>query len=247
MAEAAYRIGLVVEAPADGITTTTLVDRCLVERIEWLDAEQLEHLRAWRGIEPGTALTLWKHVTTLVKAHRVAPMGFFDGNPGEHDARLARRVLLLFAKLGMPDLVVLVHDADDRPERREGFEQARNGTPMPERIVVGIANPEREAWVLAGFVPSDEREQSALASERQRLGFDPTLHPHELRGNAKRSAKTALASLLGGDDRREHRCLTEPPLTHLRQRGEHTGLAAFFTEIGERIVAVISGQGSAAA
>lgn len=245
MAEATYTIGLVVEAPADGTTTTTLIDRCLVERIDWLEAEHLEHLRAWRGIEPSTELTLWQHTTTLAKRHRVVPMGFFDGNPGEHDARLARRVLLLFAKLGMPDLVVLVHDADDRPDRRDGFEQARRSTPMPERIVIGIANPEREAWVLAGFVPCDEREQSALASERQRLGFDPTLHPHELRGNAKRSAKTALASLVGGDERREHLCLTEPPLTHLRQRGEHTGLAAFLDEIDERVVTVIGGRSSA--
>jgi hypothetical protein len=245
MAEATYTIGLVVEATADGITTTTLLDRCLVESIDWLDAEHLEHFRSWRGIDPGTELTLWKHVTTLAKAHRVVNMGFFDGNPGEHDARMARRVLLLFAKLGMPDLVVLVHDADDRPARRDGFEQARSSTPSPERIVIGIANPEREAWVIAGFEPRDEGEQSALASERQRLGFDPTLHPHELRGNGKRSAKTALANLVASDDRREHRCLTEPSLAHLRQRGEHTGLAAFLDEVDERIVPVISGRSSA--
>lgn len=144
-----------------------------------------------------------------------------------------------------PDVVVLVRDADNRnEERREGFEQARTSSPHLERIVIGIANPEREAWVLAGFVPCDGREQSALDSERQRLGFDPTRHPHELRGNAKRSAKTALASLLGSDDRREHRCLTEPPLAHLRQRGAHTGLAAFLDEIDERVVPVIRGQGS---
>lgn len=244
MAETTYSIGLVVEASADGVTTTTLIDRCLVERIDWLEAEHLEHLRSWRGIEASTELTAWKQVTTLARTHRVVPMGFFDGNPGEHDARLARRVLLLFAKLGMPDLVVLVHDADERPDRREGFEQARSGMPMRERIVIGIANPEREAWVLAGFVPCDEREQSALDSERQRLGFDPTLHPHELRGNAKRSAKTALANLVGDDERREHRCLTEPPLTRLRQRGEHTGLAAFLDEIDERVVTVIGGRSS---
>jgi hypothetical protein len=224
---------------------TSLLDRCLVEDIEWLEAEHIEHLRSWRGIEPGTELTAWKHVTALAKVHRVVPMGFFDNNPGEHDARMVRRALLLFAKLEMPDLVVLVHDADDKPERRVGFEQARSGTPMPERIVIGIANPEREAWVIAGFVPCDEQEQGALASERQRLGFDPTLHPHELRGNGKRSSKTALANLMGDDDQREHRCLTEPPLAHLRQRGEHTGLASFLDEIHERVVPVISGQSSA--
>lgn len=150
---------------------------------------------------------------------------------------------MLFARLGMPDVVVLVRDADNRnEERREGFEQARTSSPHLSRIVIGIANPEREAWVLAGFVPCDEREQSALASERQRLGFDPTLRPHELGGNAKRSAKAALASLVGGDDRRELRCLTEPSLTHLRQRGAHTGLAAFLDEIDERVVTVIAGR-----
>jgi len=245
MAEATYSIGLVVEAPADARTTTTLVDRCLVEGIEWLEAEHLEHFRSWRGIEPGLAFTVWKHVTMLAKRYRVVPMGRFDGDPGEHDARKARRALLLFAKLGMPDVVVLVHDADDRPDRRAGFEQARNGTPLPARIVIGIANPEREAWVIAGFVPCDDREQGALASERQRLGFDPTLHPHELRGNDKRSAKTALENLLGGDDHREHRCLTEPSLAHLRERGQQSGLAAFLEEIDERVVPVISGRHSA--
>lgn len=156
MAEATYSIGLVVEAPADARTTTALVDRCLVEGIEWLDLEHLEHLRAWRGIEPGTEPSSWKHVTTLAKAHRVVPMGRFDGNPGEHDARMARRVLLLF----------------------------------------------------------------------------------------KRNAKTALANLVD-DEHREHRCLTEPTLAHLRQRGVHTGLTAFFDEIDARVVPVISGRASA--
>lgn len=97
---------------------------------------------------------------------------------------------MLFARLGMPDVVVLVRDADNTDEeRREGFEQARTSSPHPERIVIGIAKSEREARIIAGFVPCDEREQLVLASERQRLGFDPTLHPHELRGNGTRSAK----------------------------------------------------------
>lgn len=244
MAETTYSIGLVVEAQADARTTVTLVDRCLVEGIEWLETEHLEHIRSWRGIEPGTAFTAWKHVTMLAKRHRVVPMGFFDGDPGEHDARKARRALLLFARLGMPDVVVLVHDADDSPVRRVGFEQARSGT-MRDRIVIGIANPEREAWIIAGFVPGSDREQNALASERRRLGFDPTLHPHELRGNDKRSAKTALENLLGADEQREHRCLTEPPLAYLHERSRETGLAAFLDEIGEHIVPVISGQRSA--
>jgi hypothetical protein len=243
MADGTYSIGLVVEAPADARATTTLVDRCLCEGIEWLDAEQLDFLRSWRGVEPGTDYTKWSTIKHLARKYRVDQPGYFDGAPGNHDAQAARRALLLFVRLGMPHVVVLVRDADDRvAERREGFEQARMDSPHPERTVVRIANPEREAWVIGGFVACDEREQDAVAAERQRLGFDPTLRPHELRGDGKRSAKKALASLIGDDPDREHRCLTEPPLSELRRRGEHTGLAAFLDEIDDRIVPVVDGR-----
>lgn len=188
--------------------------------------------------------TEWKHAKALARSHRIASPGFFDGDPGKEDARAARKALLLFLELGMPDIVVLVRDADDKPERRQGLAQARSGTPQPERVVIGVAHPEREAWVLAGFVPCDPREHDACASERQRLGFDPAQHPHELRGDGKRCAKTALANLLGTDRDREHRCLTEPPLSELRRRGQQTGLAAFLDEVEERIVPVVSGQSS---
>jgi hypothetical protein len=245
MAEAAYSIGLIVEAPADALTATLLVDRCLCEGIEWLDAEQLDAFRSWCGVEPGTNYTTWTAVKRLARVHRVDRPGHFDEAPGNHDAQAARRALFLFLQLGMPHVVVLVRDADNRAkERKEGIEQARLDSPKPERVVVGIADPEREAWILGGFVAGDEREQDAVASERQRLGFDPTLAPHELGGNGKRSAKEALQGLVGDDHDREHRCLTEPALEHLRQRGQHTGLATFLDEITERIVPVVSGQRS---
>jgi hypothetical protein len=236
MAEATYSIGLVVEAAADWRAATTLIDRCLLQDVDWLESEHLPDLRSWRGIEPGTGYTEWTHAKTLAREHRVAPPGFFDGKPGKEDARAARKALLLFRKFGMPDLVVLVRDADDKPTRRLGLEQARNGTPEAERIVIGVADPEREAWIIGGFVPCDDRERSLLASERQRLGVDPTLRPHELHGNDKHSAKTALTNLIAGDRDREHRCLTERPLAELCQRGEQTGLKAFIDEIHERIV-----------
>jgi hypothetical protein len=241
MADATYSIGLVVEAPADERTVTTLVDRCVCEGIEWVEPEILGHFRSWRGIEPGTGLTEWKHVKALATTHRVTTRGFFDGDPGKEDARAGRKALLLFRKFGMPDFVLLVRDAD-KSTRKAGLEQARKVSLEAEHVVIGVANPEREAWVLGAFVPCDERERRSIASERQRLGFDPTLTPHELGGNGKRSAKTAHANLLLDDHDREHLCLTEPPLEHLRERGQHTGLAAFLDEIDERIVTVVSGQ-----
>jgi hypothetical protein len=100
-------IGLVVEAPADADAARILVDRVLRARRSWIDEETLEHLRSWRGIEPDSAVTHWKQVRALAKAHEVSGHGLFSGEPGAPDARAARRALLLFTKLGMTDAVVL--------------------------------------------------------------------------------------------------------------------------------------------
>jgi hypothetical protein len=233
-------IGLVVEAPADARTARILVDRALRARATWIDDDSLlEHIRAWRGIEPDSPVTYWKHVRALARAHDVRSHGHFSGEPGAPDAQAARRALLLLTKLGMPDAVVLLRDADAQPERRTGLQQARDGSAHFDRIAVGVAEPEREAWLLAGFRPCNEDERAALARERQRLGFDPCVEPHGLRGEGKRSAKTALANLTGSNRDRERQCLADTPLEHLRRRGAGCGLLAFLDELGTRVASVI--------
>lgn len=234
-------IGLVVEAPADAQTVRILADRVLRARAEWIDGDSmLEHLRAFRGIEPDSLVTYWKKIPTLAKALDVRSHGHFSGEPGAPDAQAARRVLLLFTKLGMPDAVVLLRDADDQPERRIGLEQAREGSPHRDRIAIGVAEPEREAWLVAGFQPRDDAEHTVLAAERQRLGFDPCLEPHSLRGGEKRSAKKVLAALTADDRERERQCITDTPLEHLCERGEGCGLAAFIDELKTRVAPVIA-------
>jgi hypothetical protein len=233
-------IGLVVEAPADADAARILVDRVLRARRSWIDEETLEHLRSWRGIEPDSAVTHWKQVRALAKAHEVSGHGLFSGEPGAPDARAARRALLLFTKLGMTDAVVLLRDADDQSERRIGLEQAREGSRHRDVVAIGVAEPEREAWVLAGFQPRDEAERSALARERQRLGFDPCREPQSLRGDDKRSAKTALAALTRDDCERERQCLADTPLEHLRERGAGCGLEEFLDELAARVASVIA-------
>lgn len=233
-------IGLVVEAPADAETARTLVDRVLRARRSWADDDDmLEHLRSWRGIAPDSPVTYWKHVRALATAHDVRSHGHFSGEPGAPDAQAARRALVVLAKLGMTDAVVLLRDADHQPERRVGLEQARNGSPHRERIAVGVAEPEREAWVLAGFQPRDAGEHATLGRERQRLGFDPCLAPHSLRGDDKRSAKTALATLTAGDLERQRLCLADTPLEHLRERGTSCGLTVFLEELATRVAPAI--------
>ncbi|MEM9462040.1 MAG: hypothetical protein AAGF11_48225 [Myxococcota bacterium] len=235
MAEASFRICLVVEAAADARTVQMLVDRVLCERIRWYESEILDSLRSWQGIEPEVLFTKWTRAAALAREHRIQSLGKFDGQPGSHYAKRASTTLKLFAKFGMPSAVILVVDADDQPERRRGLEQARDGFGAAEQVVIGVANPEREAWVLAGFVTRDDQERQRLAVERQRLGFDPTAKPHQLGGHGNRDAKRAYANLVV-DRERERECLTVPELAELSRRGQGAGLADFLAEVHERVV-----------
>lgn len=243
MNEPTYRLGLVVEGPADDRTVRALVDRCLHEGIEWLEPEMLDDIRGWRGIEAEQPYTKWTHAAALAREHRIQALGRFDGEPGKPYSSRAYKTLRLFAKLGMPDAVVMVVDADDQPQRREGLEQARGRSPEHAHVAIGIAEPNREAWVLAGFVPDGEEEIARLAEERTRLGFDPSHAPHEL-GRGKRDAKKVLASVMGEDHHREQRCVSEPALRRLREIGGGCGLTAFLDEVDARIVPVVAGRGA---
>lgn len=102
-----------------------------------------------------------------------------------------------------------------------------------------MAIPEGEARRLVGFVPGTEDERQRLVEERQRLGFDPTLHPHRLRGNAKRNAKPVLDKLTAGDRDRERQCLDDLSLEG-DARCVGCGLTAFLAELRERVVTVFT-------
>ena len=232
-------IGLVVEAPADAQSARILIDRVLRAHADWIDDSMLDYLRVWRGIEPESLVTYWKKIPALARAHAIRSHGHFSDEPAAPDAHAARRALLLFTKLGMTDAVVMLRDADAQPERRTGLEQARESSPHHDRIAIGVAEPEREAWLVAGFQPRDDDERATLASERQRLGFDPCLTPQSLRGDEKRSAKKVLATLTASSRDRQHQCLAETPLEHLCERGEACGLAAFIDDLKTRVAPAI--------
>ncbi|WP_438031540.1 hypothetical protein [Sorangium sp. So ce204] len=137
-----------------------------------------------------------------------------------------------------------MRDSDGKEaERRQGLEQARQDSPWPFEVLLGVAHPMRECWVLAGLVPEGKREETSLAALRKELGFDPSVRSHELDASsktAKKSPKRVLDRLTGGEHEREARCWTEPDLGHLRQRGSDNGLAAFLSEVEARLVPVFS-------
>lgn len=155
------------------------------------------------------------------------------------------------------DAIVLIWDTDQqRDERPEGVEAARDEARRwaPFQIVCGFPDPEREAWVLAGFDPCDDAERARLEELHHDLGFSPVHHAHRLRdknAGAPRNIKRVLRVLTGNDpaarsdagpSRRSPRCAPAAPtpasppsskkstpsssLSSIRRRRTSTGSAA---------------------
>jgi len=238
------RFAVVYEAEADFDTATALADRVLVEAIEWLENDLLPNQREWLAEAASGRQLTWVGIKKLASAVNIRIHGHFDGQPGLADAAAARRAIL-FLRQWSSDLaaVVLVRDQDDQPERRAGLEQARNQERSGLPIVLGFAVVEREAWVVSGFEPKDEREVAAVAAESRALGFDPRLRSHDLTAGkddtAVRSPKRVLRVLAGDDRERERRCWRETPLPLLRERGAENGLADYLREVRERLAPLL--------
>lgn len=236
-------LAVVYEAPADFRTATELADRVLIEAIDWLEPELIEHQRSWLGEHGGDSLT-WKRVKQLALDKGIVATGHFDGKSGEPDAAAARRAFRLLRDL-FPELdgVMFVRDQDREVERRQGLEQARNLEEVQIPVVVGLAIVERECWVISGFDPLDEPETSRLAEERGTLGFDPRLRSHELTAckddQAPRSPKRVLRKLSGGAHDREQQCWRETALEVLMERGTENGLKLFLEEVRGRFAPLI--------
>jgi hypothetical protein len=155
-----------------------------------------------------------------------------------------RETFVAWSLEARPAAVLLVHDSDgDLDGWRSSLEAARAefcsaGNEPSFRVVIGVAHPEREAWILAGFEPRTIDEVSRLERLRAELGFSPCERGELLtsaRETQKRDAKRVLAHLTGGDQDRGRRCLQEAALDTLRARGEAIGLRAFLTELQERL------------
>ncbi len=238
------------EAPADFAIATEIADRVLLDTIDWLDTSILDTQREWVGVGPDGERLAWK--TIKGQAQRIGKLGIrihghFDGEPAKEDAHAARigiaYVLHVCTEI---NAILLIRDADDRPERRDGLEQARRATPSGEcPILIGVAVPEREAWVLCGFDPLDGDEIQRLAEERRNLGFDPRLRSHELIAckddRAKKSPKRVLSVLTNRDGERQRRCWRETAIGTLENRGTANGLAAYLNEVGSRLVPILTG------
>ena len=242
MSEASYEFGVVCEARADRDTACGLADRVLLEEVSWLAPETLDSCRHWRGLRSEDAYLRWGSVKAEVRRAKLVIFGGFKDGPGEQDSYNARRALLLMAMAEhRPDAVVLMRDGDAQRDRA-GLEQARNDRPWPFQVIIGLAEPKRECWVLAGFDPRTADEAEQFEKHRKRLSFHPVRDAHQLTARehgAKKDAKVVLDALTQEDKDRERACLEETPLAVLKERGGKMGLAEYLKEVRERLVPIL--------
>ena len=244
------RFVIVGEAPADRTTSRELADRVILEAIDWLadHPSLLNEQRSWIEQLPDGISVTWKDLSGVAKKLGIRMHGHFDGRPGEPDAAAARKaVAVILRQLSNVDAVVLIRDADKQGERLMGLEQARKAFANDVTVVLGLAVPERESWVVVGFDPDprDVSEGERLEVVKKRIGFDPRLRSHELTGT--RDAKQVLRDLTNGNVDRQRNCWTETPLKVLRDRGQKNGLADYLQEVEQRLVPLIVGDSSRAA
>jgi hypothetical protein len=230
-------VAVVCEAEADQRTACVLADRIACEKIDWVEPEHLDSLRHWCGVTAATEFLPWKTVHHEADRLRIVAHGHFSGEPSAPDARAARLALLVVGR-AVPGLaaVLLIRDSDGDRNRLTGLTQARDATPWPFAVLIGVAHTKRECWLLAAFCPRDDEEKSRHVRVRQEVGFDPCLRSHDLDArleSAKKSAKR-VAGILCPDA--GERGLNETPVEVLKERGRENGLADYLTELESRYV-----------
>lgn len=259
---------VIVEAKADAIIATELADRVLrAQAPDWLqdlfdqqtDSESRLLPFCWTGLEPKTAYSCWKDIAQILKnAQRSGmkiPQKLGWGKAGylKTDGVNAFKVLELVRQLRKTRSirgVILIRDQDNQPERRQHLAAVRAQGNYAQlvpglAIVIGVADPKREAWVLNGFVTQTTEEEKNLAEVKQNLKFDPCLEAQRLRGDKRyseqreRDAKVVLAQLTGEQFEREQQCWQETDLALLRDRGQKTGLTDYLQEIAVRLSPMI--------
>ncbi|MBX7081374.1 MAG: hypothetical protein K1X88_19390 [Nannocystaceae bacterium] len=207
-----------------------------------------EHLAWFEDVEPHV---LWEKESITDARRRARERGVarlhghFGGVPGEADALMVRAQLLLWDSDAWAfDFAVLARDTDGDRARRNGACQAvaENALRVPSRppIVLAYAEPEIEAWVIAGFIARDDAEQRRLHAELKRLGFDPRSAPERLtakRHSDARDAKAVLVALCGSADAQTRwvRC-ADASLERWREHTKAAGGPEFLDAVRHEVV-----------
>ena len=225
-----------------------LADRAVCAGPDWLSEqpELIETLRTWIAWAPSGRRFRWTEIDDLGRELNLPVRGKNEGEKDFPDFKAAVRALRVIRAL-IDDVaaVVLIRDMDDQEDRERGLRQARDRHEQQGgsfRVVLGVANPKRECWVLAGFDPFNEQERRLLEEERSYLGFGPVERSEQLTAKHhedKRSAKRVLEKLTQGNWQREKQCWTVTQLDTMRSRGQKNGLASYLKEVEDRLVPLV--------
>ena len=245
---------VIVESSADARTATKLAERILVEKIDWLEPEMLQHLVQWSGLEAGTENSCWKNIDDITKrlSDKFKIPTIRSNGKFKSDGQSAYKIMKLISFLQYKQkrdikAVIFMRDLDNQPQRREHIEQARleQIDRQPKlAIIIGTPYRMREAWVLNGFIPSNQEEERILQEITTELKFNPCEKSHRLRNSLTepdrlRNPKVVVEKLTGGRMEREQQCWEETSLEYLRKNGVHTGLTAYIKEIEERLIPIM--------
>jgi hypothetical protein len=246
---------VIVESSADARTATKLAERVLVEKIDWLEPELLQHLFQWSGLEAGTDNSCWKNIDDITK--RFSEQFKFptirSNGRFKTDGQSANKIMKLISFIQHKQkrdikAVIFMRDLDNQPQRREHIEQARLEQIDPQQrklaIIIGTPDRMREAWVLNGFIPSNQEEERILQEITTQLTFNPCEESHRLRNSLTkadrlRNPKVVVEKLTGGKMEREQQCWEQTSLEYLREKGDRTGLTAYIKEIEARLIPII--------
>ena len=237
-------IALLCEGVTDPLTVCPLADRVIVAGVDWIDADEIDTHRHYRGFRPTDPYMTWFEIDELSRQYNVKSRGHFEGLPLHRDGHNTRKALTLLT-FHAPDetpveAVVIFRDGDDQYDaRREAITSVRDAMPLPIPVVVGVANRMRECWAINGFDPTGDDEQARYDAEHARVGFDPRVRAHDLtdtKEHEDRCPKRVLRSLSGDDRERERACVRDAPLERLRVRGNATGLEHFIDELETRLL-----------
>jgi len=201
---------IIVESEADFRTATGIAERIFKERgPDWLEDYLTEKFQ-WSGLESNEKFTCWKDIKYIIRragleSHKSPrPLGYARNSQRKADVALARKALVLaeyFQRERDIRAVIFIRDLDNQPERRDGLDQARDEFGVSQfQIVIGKANPNREAWVLNGF-EAEDGEYDEITKIQDEIKFDPSIEPHRLRSskadtpeNRSRNAKVIFGA-----------------------------------------------------
>jgi hypothetical protein len=240
---------VIVESRADAEISTKLAERVLLEKVEWLEPNTLNHLIEWSGLDLGTDYSCWKNISDIIehfsnefKFPKIRSNGKLKTD-GKAASKVVKLISFLQYKLKRDiKAVIFIRDLDNQPERRQHLDQARSEYNGQLEIVIGTADRMREAWVLNGFMPLNPKEERILKEITTELTFDPCIEAHRLRSNLldERNPKVVVEKLTDSNSSREQQCWEETSIETLHSRGKSTGLTDYLDEVEQRLVLVIA-------